>query len=283
MAFDDISVTEVSTTGYATLPYSTGFESGTVDEFWTLVEGVEGRILITTANTPHSGSYHMTMDDDYSGGSYSQNEGWLKVDLAGHANVALSFWWKEYSDETHTQDGIYFSDNGGSSFTKVYDLSGGSTTWQQINLDVDNLCSTYGLNLTGTFVIKFQQYDNYPISSDGFCFDDISVTGSASASSSGPHVFNGQGVLPTEFALSQNYPNPFNPLTRIAFALPKASQVRLVIFNILGEKVKILADGYLEAGEYSYEWDASNVPSGIYLYRLTADEFTSSKKMVLMK
>ncbi len=170
-----IDVTEAG--GYATLPYSTGFESGSFDEYWfTQSSNSEGRIQITTANIPHSGSYHMTMDDNTSGGLYVQNEAWLNVNLAGKADVELSFWWKEWSDETHTQDGIYFSDNGGSSFTKVNNLSGATTTWQEIVLDLDNLASTYGLSLTSTFVIKFQQYDNYPIASDGMAFDDISVT-----------------------------------------------------------------------------------------------------------
>jgi len=173
---DYITVTEAG--GYASLPYSTGFEAGALDEYWITVLGAEGRIQVTTANTPHSGSYHLTMDDHTNGGSYSQNEAWLHVNLAGKSDVDLTFWWKEFSDETHTQDGVYFSDNGGSSFTKVYDLTGGSTTWQEIALDVDALSAANGLSLTGTYVIKFQQYDNYGITTDGMAFDDVSVVSS---------------------------------------------------------------------------------------------------------
>ena len=116
----------------------------------------------------------MTMDVS-TNGTYSQNEAWLLLNLAGKSDVDLTFYWKEFSDETHTQDGVFFSDNGGLSFTKVYSLAGGSTTWQQIALDVDALASTYGLSLNGTFVVKFQQYDNYSITTDGMAFDDISV------------------------------------------------------------------------------------------------------------
>jgi len=288
MAFDDISVTEVSGgTGYAALPYSTGFESGDVDEFWTLIEGVEGWVGVTSSYTPHTGSYHLIMDDIVSGGSYSLNEAWLKVDLSGYANVDLSFWWKEYNDETHTQDGVYFSDNGGSSFTKVYSLSGGSTTYQQINLDVDNLCSTYGLSLTGTFVIKFQQYDNYPISSDGFCFDDISVTGSGTSSTGGPLVLQSQ-MVPTEFDLSQNYPNPFNPATNIGYAVPHEAHVTLEVFNILGQRVTTLVDEVQGTGFHYVEWNGNDhlgqsVASGIYIYRFTADDFVETRQMILMK
>jgi len=167
---------------FATLPYSTGFESGAVDQYWTLYEGVEGRILVTTANTPHSGSYQLTMDDNYNGGSYSQNEGWLQLNLAGEGQVDLDFWWKDFSDETHSQDGVYFSDNGGTSFVKVLDLNGGSYTnnvWQNFTVDVDAEAAGAGLNLTSNFIIKFQQYDNYGITTDGMAFDDISVTAGA--------------------------------------------------------------------------------------------------------
>ncbi|HPF34347.1 MAG TPA: S8 family serine peptidase [Candidatus Krumholzibacteria bacterium] len=176
-----ISVSDPADT-YASLPYSTGFESGAVDQYWTLYLGAEGRIQVTTAQTPHSGSYHLLMDDAVSAGAYSQNEAWLQLDLAGQGQVDLSFWWKDIGDETHTQDGVYFSDDGGASFVKVLDLNGGSTTnnvWYNRTLDVDAEAAGAGLSLTSTFVVKFQQYDNYPVTSDGFAFDDISVTGSA--------------------------------------------------------------------------------------------------------
>jgi PKD repeat protein len=177
-----ISVTDPADT-YATPPYSTGFEGGAVDQYWTLYEGTEGRIQVTTANTPHSGSYHLVMDDYYNGGSYSQNEAWLQLNLAGQSQVDLAFWWKDFSDETHTQDGVYFSNNGGASFTKVLDLNGASYTnnvWREFTLDVDAEAAGAGLSLTGNFVIKFQQYDNYAATTDGMAFDDISVTVGAS-------------------------------------------------------------------------------------------------------
>jgi PKD repeat protein len=173
-----IHVTEAGS-GYAGLPYSTGFESGSLDQYWTTVSGANGRVRILTTNTPHSGSYHMVMDAITSG-TYAQNEAWLHVNLSGQTGADLEFWWKEFGDETHTQDGVYFSDNGGSSFVKVQDLNGGSytnNTWYNFQLDVDQLASANGLGLTSTFVIKFQQYDNYVITTDGFAFDDISITG----------------------------------------------------------------------------------------------------------
>lgn len=161
---------------YATLPFNDGFESGSLGPNWTSQEGTEGRIQVTTANGPRSGSYHLTMDDTVNGGSYSQNEAWLHLDLSGESQVDLEFYWKEFGDENHSQDGVYFSDNGGASFSKVADLINGSTSWQQFQLDVDALASGAGLSLSSTFVVKFQQYDNYGITTDGHAFDDISVT-----------------------------------------------------------------------------------------------------------
>jgi len=83
--------------------------------------------------------------------------------------------------------------------------------------------------------------------------------------------------------LHRNYPNPFNPSTTIEFDLPKSSDVTLKIFNILGEEVTTLVSDRLSAGSYSYEWDASNFASGVYLYRLQAGDYIETRKMVLMQ
>jgi hypothetical protein len=88
--------------------------------------------------------------------------------------------------------------------------------------------------------------------------------------------------LPTHFALNQNYPNPFNPTTTISFNLPVRSDVTLTIYNVTGQKVADFSGAY-EAGEQSIEWDATNFASGIYFYRLTANNFTDTKRMVLVK
>lgn len=94
--------------------------------------------------------------------------------------------------------------------------------------------------------------------------------------------------LPTHFETYQNYPNPFNPTTTIKFALPQASQVQIVIYNVLGAKVTELYNGRKPAGEHSVVWDGkddrgNNAPSGIYFYRLTAGSFVQTKKMVLVR
>ncbi|MFT5292182.1 MAG: hypothetical protein ACI8QS_002519 [Planctomycetota bacterium] len=83
----------------------------------------------------------------------------MHLDLSGETQVDLDLQWKEFGDESQAQDGVYFSDDDGASFTKVYDLDGGSTAnsaWQTINLDLDSLAAGAGVFLTDTFVVKFQ-------------------------------------------------------------------------------------------------------------------------------
>ena len=88
---------------------------------------------------------------------------------------------------------------------------------------------------------------------------------------------------PTNYALYQNYPNPFNPTTMIRFGIPKASNVSITVYNILGQKVADLFKGYKEAGNYQVSFDASKLTSGMYIYRIEAGNYTQIKKMLLLK
>ena len=90
-------------------------------------------------------------------------------------------------------------------------------------------------------------------------------------------------VLPSKYDLSQNYPNPFNPSTKISFSLPQADVVTLKIYDILGSEVATLVNGKMEAGKYEINFDASNLPSGAYIYRIQTNNFQATKKMMLLK
>ncbi len=91
------------------------------------------------------------------------------------------------------------------------------------------------------------------------------------------------GMVAQTYSLSQNYPNPFNPTTQISFNLPKAGNVELKVFNTLGQEVSTLINGTLTAGQHIVSFDAHNLASGIYFYRLSAGTYASTLKMVLMK
>jgi hypothetical protein len=96
-------------------------------------------------------------------------------------------------------------------------------------------------------------------------------------------VKKGTGNLPSVFSLSQNYPNPFNPTTVINYTVPQGANISLKVYNILGQLVATLYNGYQKPGSYAVNFSASKLASGIYFYRLESNSFNQTKKMVLMK
>jgi hypothetical protein len=143
----------------------------------------------------------------------------------------------------------------------------------------------------------------YRLRIDPSCPGDVDVPISLSITSEGTvfwadsfnlHVYpvleiaDEDGLLPTEFALHQNYPNPFNPLSTIRYDLIQASDVSLIIYDVLGREVARLMDRYMEPGYHQIMWDSRDasgrqVPSGIYIARLTTPEYSKSIKMLLLK
>ncbi len=101
-------------------------------------------------------------------------------------------------------------------------------------------------------------------------------------------ISDSDDLLPSEFGLGQNYPNPFNPSTTFEFALPQRSQVMIEVFNVLGQKVVTLAEGDYAAGRYQVTWDGTDnsggpVASGIYFYKMLANNYSATKKLLLLK
>jgi hypothetical protein len=96
-------------------------------------------------------------------------------------------------------------------------------------------------------------------------------------------IGNNTSTLPTEFKLHNNYPNPFNPVTKIKFDLPKSTNVKLSVYDILGRETSNILNGNLEAGYYEISFDGSKLSSGIYFYKIQTSEFTDVKKMILNK
>ena len=135
--------------------------------------------------------------------------------------------------------------------------------------------------------------------SDGVYTNTV-VMGQTASGESSDSVFTGGGgflgggddwmtalfeelFLPTEFNLSQNYPNPFNPATTINYALAEPGHVRMEIYDILGRRLAVLIDEQKEAGYHSLIWQASNVPTGVYFYRIKTGDFEKTRKMMLLK
>jgi hypothetical protein len=89
--------------------------------------------------------------------------------------------------------------------------------------------------------------------------------------------------IPTSFSLSQNYPNPFNPNTKINYSVPFDSKVTISVYSVTGELVMELVNDNVSSGSYSVDFDGSNLASGMYIYKMTAGNFTQTNKMMLMK
>jgi hypothetical protein len=96
-------------------------------------------------------------------------------------------------------------------------------------------------------------------------------------------IANNNNQVPNSYTLDQNYPNPFNPTTKITFALPKAGNVELRVYDLLGREVATLVNEFKTPGSYTINFNASNIASGVYFYTLKSGDFTNTRKMVLIK
>jgi hypothetical protein len=110
-------------------------------------------------------------------------------------------------------------------------------------------------------------------------FDDITRWDGIPSLAVGDNV----KIIPVKFNLEQNYPNPFNPSTTINYSLESGGFVKLSVYNFLGQEVKTLVNQYQNAGSYTYTFNALNLPSGVYMYKLKANNSSHVKKMILMK
>ncbi|MBP3193927.1 T9SS type A sorting domain-containing protein [Natronogracilivirgula saccharolytica] len=96
-------------------------------------------------------------------------------------------------------------------------------------------------------------------------------------------MHHNSGDLPKVGKLHKNYPNPFNPTTLISYDLPETSNVRLEVYDLLGRKVATLVNDQMEAGSHEVLFDATNLASGIYIFRITTSQFTKTRQMTLVK
>ena len=96
-------------------------------------------------------------------------------------------------------------------------------------------------------------------------------------------VGENQIEIPLSYILSQNFPNPFNPSTTIKYSIPQLSSVQIKIFDVLGNEIETLVNEEKPVGTYELNWNAANLPSGVYFYQLQAENFVQTRKMILLK
>ncbi len=142
----------------------------------------------------------------------------------------------------------------------------------------------YRLILQGTYSITYSSPGHYSKTINNiFVKNDSTTTVNVLLRPFPVSVTNNGTGIPSEFSLGQNFPNPFNPSTTINVSIPKESEITLKIYDITGKEVSSLADGILKAGLYKFTFNASELPSGVYFYKLQTDGYTDTKKMILIK
>jgi hypothetical protein len=188
--------------------------------------------------------------------------------------VFLSYWYKHTIDEIDNAYVDISSDNGTTWRSKKF-FSGTVSTWTRDVLDLSELAKA-----SSTMKLRFSLVSNGTIPADGIYLDNIKLVNYTLA----PTGINSvSSELPNEYSLGQNYPNPFNPSTNIAFQLPDAGNVSLKLYDILGKELMTLVDEYRAPGSYEVRLDASDLPGGMYFYKLTSGGFSETRKMILIK
>ena len=168
------------------------------------------------------------------------------------------------SDHKHVMRKMFPTPNG-----QTFSINLNETKDVEQTIDIDPPWDADSLNVV-VFVQSSGSKTVYQ--SETINYNDLTTTGVGNENS-----------LPKEFSLQQNYPNPFNPSTSIKFTIPESGFTTLKVYNILGNEVTTLISEELTQGSFSVKFDASELPSGVYLYTLTSNNFNETKKMLLLK
>lgn len=271
---DNVTVTSggtTTTTTAATTTTTTTSQGGTI----TIQENATGFCDVDgTIDTNHTG---------YTGTGFANttNATGMGIDYSVNVTTAgtYTFTWR-YSNGSSTRPAELQAESStiisNISFTGTADWD----TWTTLSGNASLSTGVQSIRLEATGSAGLPNIDYMSISGPGIA---VATCGS------GKRIANDIDTdLPGSYSLSQNYPNPFNPKTNISFALPEAERVTITIFNLAGEEVVKLVDGYRGAGSHTVIWDGRDsnghrVVSAIYLYRMQAGEFTDTKKMFLVK
>ena len=200
-----------------------------------------------------------------------------KQDASQMTKFHIDFWTPEVPDGgVFNSKFVNFANGtgGGETSAITFDVNAGTTpalvagTWVSADFDIpsgaarDSLAQ-YVITVSGTLGIVY--VDNI------YLYNDVATS------------IDGTEELPNNFTLEQNYPNPFNPTTNISYTLPANAEVTLEVFNVAGQRVATLVDAFQSTGSYDVTFDASNLASGLYTYRLTTGNSVQVKKMMLIK
>jgi 1,4-alpha-glucan branching enzyme len=171
--------------------FTDSFNSSTLGSAWTASGTNNWRVRTSTTYRYGSSGYGVTFDDSVGDSVYSTSRLDLRINLATYSNVVLTFQFRNVGDEIQSQDGLFLSTDGGATFSKIWSFPAISSSFSLQTVNLSSAAASLGQVLGPNCVIRWQQYDNYPLSSDGVALDDVTITGDTVASSRG-----GVGAIP---------------------------------------------------------------------------------------
>ena len=253
--------------GTGVTTFADSAENGTAN--WTY--GTGWAINTVNYHTPtHSFAY-----PNYGNNANSSLSLSFPLNLSSYPVAFLEYWHRYDVESGYDYCLVEVSSDNGTTWQQVATYTGTMNTWTKQSFDISSM-----VNSSSNFRIRFRLTSDVNTTATGWYVDDIKIK-----NYQGPPtgIGNYTGTLPEKYSLEQNYPNPFNPTTNIKFALPKSGFVKLVIYDITGRTINTLLNETKEAGAYSILFNGENLASGVYYYKIESGEFSSIKKMILIK
>jgi hypothetical protein len=306
-----ITISAQPKTGYRFVRWE-GSNTSTNDSLFITLNGVLNLNAIFEVDSNYNAPNIVINEINYNPSLSFNTEDWIEIYNNGESDVDISGWIFKDSDDAHI-----FSIPQGTVLQKdaYLVICIDTLLFKPLFPLVSNYIGNTGFGLSGSGEL-IRLYDNQMTIMDSLVFDDnapwptepdgngptlslknpdfdntLGENWAASIGYGTPGKINDtfinvedeDRILPTEYALMQNYPNPFNPTTSINYSIPKASSVSLKVYDIIGNEVATLLNEFKSPGNYLVQFDASKLSSGVYFYRIQADYFTSTKKLILLK
>ncbi|MBN1352469.1 T9SS type A sorting domain-containing protein [candidate division KSB1 bacterium] len=233
---------------------------------------------------PHSGNY--CLNDSPEHNSQNNANTWIVTgtdfDFSRLQKAHLSYWTRYFIEKDHDFGYVEISPDSGQTWSVLGEgYTGNSPYWKEEKRSLSQFCGSGFENVH----LRFRLVTDSIKTLKGWFLDDIAIHPTDPLTEVTEADNN---KLPKQYALFDNYPNPFNSQTIIRYYLPQASHIKLQVYNLLGQKITTLIDKRQNAGHFEINWGGEDnsgktVASGIYFYRLEADEFSYSRKMLLLK
>lgn len=257
------------------------FESGL--DYWTVSPDGWGLDMAK----PYSGLY--SINDSPNQSPYPNNRDVsistaTGFDLSTANTAALKFYTRIFLETNRDFGYIEVSNDGGKSWNSVgKPISGFYGVWAAQTVSLKAYCGPGNKDVRLRFRMVSDDHQGPPV--PGWFIDDVQVIEGLDVT----EVLQAKdNTVPSQYVLYQNYPNPFNPTTTIRFDLPRAGKITLKIFNMNGESVRTLIQSQMQPGSYTVQWDSkddsgNSVASGLYFYQLSAEHFSATRKLLLLK